>query len=55
MTPVEIIAAGLIFLFIFLGIIFSLVPRSKQKEEPPRYRQTYRKYLPRKNHYARRK
>ena len=54
MKPVEIIAAGLIFLFVFLGIILSLFPRTKQKDEPPKYKQSYRKYKQTGRKYIRR-
>jgi len=55
MTTVETISFGLIATFIFLGIVLSIFPRNRQKQEYPKYRHSERRYLPRTKHYIKRK
>ena len=55
MTTVETISFGLIATFIFLGIVLSIFPRNRQKQEYPKYRRSERRYLPRTKHYIKRK
>jgi len=54
MTTVEVISFSLIAVFIFLGVVFSIFPRNRQKQEYPKYKQSGRRYLPRKRHYVKR-
>ena len=54
MTTVEALSFSLIAVFIFLGIVLSIFPRNRQKQEYPKYRQTRRRYLPRTKHYIKR-
>jgi len=52
MTTVETISFALIAVFVFLGIVLSIFPRNRQKQEYPKYRQSGRKYKRRTRHYA---
>ena len=54
MTTVEVISFSLIAVFVFLGIVLSIFPRNRQKQEYPKYKQSGRRYLPRKRHYVKR-
>jgi len=55
MTTVEALSFSLIAVFVFLGIVLSIFPRNRQKQEYPKYKQTGRRLLPRKRHYAKRR
>jgi len=54
MTAVETISFVLIAAVVFFGIVLSIFPRNRQKQEYPKYRQTRRRYLPRTKHYIKR-
>jgi len=55
MTLVETVSMILIIVFVFSGIVLSIFPRVRHKQQYPKYKRSGKKYLPKTGHYAKRK